>query len=206
MATITTSNNPVAIVTPYTNPDGAAAGGVGPGAMAKIRFADVFAVAALGAGDESQVVITCTLPPGYYYRILQFNWRALGTATASFNAANGYQAGANVSVVENQVSNFGFPVWNQGPEHTVGAAGNTPFAVKTSPDSVTNDFTAFFDVDQAVSRILLDASQSGSTVTTWMDTSADATTAVTISFVMEFLQFTIDQARFRFTNSPTLVY
>jgi len=175
--------------------------------IGKIIFADAFAVAAKDAANESEVILTCTLPTGYFYRPSQLWMSASGTTAATFHQASGFEVGARALFTENQVEAYSFALMNLVSDGFEIFGGTNIGAFKSAPDAVTNDFSTFFKPYQDISSLWIDASVGASIFRcTWMDTSSDATTAIAITWRLEVMRFTVEQARYAYANSPTLIY
>lgn len=149
-----------------------------------------------------------TLPPGYFYRPSKLTINALGTATATFNGNNGFQVGMQGLFFENGVLAYTFGIFNiQNLANIAGTTVNAAAAIKIADDAVTNDFQAFFLTREPISQILLDARQGTTTCQiTWMDTSADATAAISVNWRLEMMRFTVEQGLSYEVNAPILTY
>ncbi len=149
-----------------------------------------------------------TLPPGYFYRPSLLTVNALGTSSGAFNGNNGFQVGLQGLISENGVLVHSFPMFNvQSMANLFATASNNAAALKVGDDAETNDFQAFLMARQPLAQILIDASQGTTTVVlTWMDTSADATDAVSMSWRLEVMRFTIEQGLSYAVNAPALTY
>ncbi len=200
MATVTTNSDPEGQPQHWIGPISTRAGVSGASPIGKIIFADDFTVAAKINTNESRVVMTATLPTGYFYRPSLLSVTALGTSKAAFNTTNGFEVGMGGEIAENSVLVYNFAVPNVG--FTDGS-----LAIKTEDDAVTNDFQAYFLPRQPLSQILINASQGTSILElTWIDTSADATAAIQIRWRLEVMQLTIEQGLSFNVNAPALTY
>lgn len=206
MATVTTTSNPTARVVNWLSPS-AVSGSVSEAPLSKIVVDDSFTVAAKDAADESLVVMTVTLPSGYFYRINYLDWSVQAASRSAFDIANGFEQGASCEVSENGSTRYNFPVTNIAGRTSPAGLLN---AFKLNPDSVGNDFGTWFTSQSNLwqpSRYLVDASQGVSIVRVqWIDSSTDATVAVTVNWVFEAMMFTLDQANNYGINSPQLIY
>lgn len=208
MATVTTTSAPAGEPQSWIGPVSTGAGVSGTSPLGKIIFADTFTVAAKDAANESEVIMTAVLPPGYFYRPSLLAVDARGITNAAFNGTNGFELGLQALILENGIQVHAFGMFNVQVVGSIAAtAVNIASAMKVADDAVTNDFQAFLLARQPIAQILINASQGTSTVRlTWMDTSGDATGAVSVNWRLEVMRYTIEQGLSWEVNAPTLTY
>ena len=154
------------------------------------------------AADENQILMTSTLPPNFFYRI-SFNEVFLaGTALASFRDNSGFELAFAGLISEGAVSKYH---WSMVNELAIGGAdivsGLTFAAAKQFPDSVTNDWMATYRPSKCLKNYFIDAgSQAAVVQQSWMDTSADATTATALTWLMELYMYTVRQGNAVWAN------
>lgn len=201
MATVSTTNTPTGLRQPFEKTVSGISGQVGAAPIAKIVFAGAFNVAAKGAGDESQVIMTCTLPTGYHYRPSLLWVSAVGTAVDVFEPVTGFESGASQSITEDSIATWLSNLVN------VFERDLDVGAIKVLTDATANDFQTLLVPEDAFTRSMVNAAQGSSVYSsTWMDTSDDTTTLITITWRLEVMQFTIEQVQSFLPNAPTLIY
>lgn len=207
MATVTTNITSIPQPQSWAGPSSTRAGVSGTSPVGKIIFADTFAVAAKGATDESRVLIRAIFPPGFYYRPSQLWLTARGTAKAVFDAAAGFQLAIGGLFLEDTTVVYDFALLNILAAGSLSAASVLAVAAKTEDDAETNDFQAWFASRQPIAQMMINASRGESNCElTWMDSSSDTTTAISISWRLEMLRFTIEQGVSYEVNAPALTY
>lgn len=82
MATITTTSSPTPQLNAWNVPPGYQTHGI---PRAEIVFSELFAIAAIGAGDVAVVNINLTPPAQYYYRLADLSLLLVGTTEADMD-------------------------------------------------------------------------------------------------------------------------
>lgn len=159
-----------------------------------------FTIAAKDAADETEIAITMTLPPNYYYRIAFIE---IGLLAPAIIDLEDFEKAARVEIIEDSSIVGAFALYNQVEYATGGAEPG----FKGQPDAVTNDFVTFYGPRPALLQTeLIDARFGTSTIViALLDSSADAT-AVMSGFVRcRVWQYTVDQGLMSAVHTPTLV-
>ncbi len=195
MATVTTTNSPDPRLRTFKrSPDPAAPFG-------ELLFAATFTVAAKLSTNESQVIIACTLPPNFVYRLQALE---IFVASDGENPFDDLEQAWTVVLTENQVTTRRFGLYNLTEFYT--AASESP-AIKVDPDSTTNDFGTYYNpINTDIGNQLIDSSEGSSVMTVQlMDTSADSTAAVVVTFRFLATAYTVDQFNEAPINTPRWV-
>ncbi len=208
MATVDVASSPTGLVTSFDSP-AARAGYIGPDPIGEITFSvAALAIALKGAGDETRVTLTASLPSGFVYRIAHQDISVISSTIHFANGINGFQPLAQVITTENQVTKHGWPlevVQNYWPLD----ASDPPIeSVKVDVDATTNDFGVWLRPARFANpgSVILDASQGVSIYRVrWMDSSANTTAACVLTWNIAFHQFTVDQFRASAIRTPQLV-
>lgn len=196
---------PIAIATTvvphvFASP-GVATGSRSAAPIARLGFRSLTTLPAKDAADEQVVTITSTMPPKFIYRIAHISAFAVSTSIAVFAD---YQATMPVVVNENGgvVHNFGLL------NDLIDLSGPSGLGFKLADDTVTNDFGALYNVKaRDTSQLLINAIRGTNTiVVTWIDSTADATAAVSLSFSLTLDQFTPAQWNAAPLNTSVLTY
>lgn len=174
--------------------------------LGKLIFTASGTIPAKGAADESEVIFTFTFPPNYFYRLLFFEWSSQGTASANFSRASGFEPEARCEISEAAVTAYQFPVQNRLMNDYVADNLTSIGSAKTQPDSVTNDFQAWYRAPRDISLYFIDASAAAVFEATWMDTSGGTTVAIPTQLRAEVLQYTIEQAQSWAPATPQLIF
>lgn len=186
MATVTTTSTGTAQITTYESP-AARAGAVLDAPIGEIVFTDSFDIPAKLAADENYVVVTCTLPRNFFYRLRYMSNWLIGSSTSDLDD---FQGAMYWTMTENQIAKYYFPAI--GPRFAYHP--NTNF--KWSEDATTNDFGQFYVPDDWIRKVLVDASEGISIVRgQLLDSSANANAASRLTYRLEFDTYTIDQAK-----------
>jgi len=195
MATVTTTSVSAGALRPVVKSQDPAA------PFGENLFANTFTVPLKDAANESVVIISCTFPPNYVYRLQSME---VFMASTGVNEFSDREPLATVSITENQVVTRRFPMFNVA---TNGAING--WAYKIESDASTNDFGTYFVpgghdlVGINLSNQLIDAGQ-GSSILTWqsVDTSADDTAATFMAFRFLATIYTIEQFNAAPINTP----
>ncbi len=198
MATVTIAIADTGLMETWDNP-AAQSGVVTAGPVGRVQFSGTTSITAKGATDETEVILTLSLPRGYFYRLANLHWSAFSTSATPFAPSNGFEFAAPGIVAENGVSTYRFFMMNDLAKYwadSLVGGGQVIGAVKTDPDTVTNDFGTIFYPGTGLSSYFIDASGANSTVLiSWMDTSADATAAVSFLHFGQAYMYTVEQGR-----------
>lgn len=167
----------------------------------EILFANVFTVPLKDALDESQVIISCTFPRNYVYRLQSMEVQIAGPVTADLTDREPLAA---VAITENQVITRRFPMFNIATNGAINGWG-----YKIAPDATTNDFATYFVpggrdfTGTHIADQLIDASQGSSIMTfTSIDSSNDDTAAVIFAFRFLATIYTVQQFNAAPINTP----
>lgn len=188
MATVTTTSTGTAEMTMYRSP-AARAGAVLDAPIGEIEFSDSFAIPAKLAADENFIVINCTLPRNYFYRLRYLNVFLTGSNSGDLND---YDAAMAWMMYEDSAIRYYFGAYAQGFGGNY-YNGNT---FKWNEDAVTNDYGIFYLPRDPIRKVLIDASTGVSMVKgQLLDSSTNANAATNIDYQIEFDTYTIDQAK-----------
>jgi len=167
-----------------------------------IRFEGTFSVAIKDAANESQVVITCTFPQNYVYRVTSFLIQGRAAAASVFTPATGFEIAWRCRFTGGAQGdqNF-FPLINSMSYTDLAAE-----AFKFEPDSETSDFATFFKPDHELASYIIDAGSGAATMVAGiMDSSADATVLTFFDFSLLASIYTVDQYNKAPMNTPAWV-
>lgn len=158
------------------------------------------AIAAKDAADEMTVNITMTLPRNFFYRLAFLELNLFATTIADLED---YEKGARVRIFEGGILRWNFPLFNLVEYATAGAEPG----FKTDADAVATDFGAFFQPPPGqLQRELIDATRGVTTIIlTIIDSSSDATAALTVAYRMRAWRYTIEQALLSGVHTPQLI-
>lgn len=205
MATVTVNSTPIGIPLGFASL-AADSNYVGPMPLQVIEFqALTVAIAAKDAANETQVILTATLPPGYVYRWRSLDLQLISSVDDFADGDLGFQTMAQCLLTEDGSTKhaFGLRVMQDR-----GDFDNKVKAIKAHPDSVTNDFAVWMSVMEGFdpSKLILDAAAGTSLVfIRWLDTSADATPACVLSWNLSVYQYTVEQFRAGGLHTPQLI-
>ena len=198
MATVTTTNSNNGLTATWNNPAARSSTRDNPYPIGKIVYESSFVVAAKGAADETEVIMSWTLPRNYYYRLGTTMFNIIAGDSASLLD---FELMAGMTITENQVSRYQLTYTNQFALVNGSGSGRS---FKARADAVTQDFLSPFLLTRVPDQ-LIDASQGSSVVTTRiLDSSADTSLTVTFSFYCEAFMYTVEQARHMTVPMPAL--
>lgn len=210
MSTVTITDTIPAAHRHWVSP-GTKAWGVSNSPIGEQVFADLaFAIAIKASTDENFVITSCTLPPGFVYRLRHLSYLVAGISLADLDEP---QAAIACLITQNGVQIYDFAMYSESLTQLAGQADAelTPAdgsGFKINQDSVTNDFGVYFSPIWAnMSKVIIDASVGSSIFTTrWLNNSANGTAALNISFRYEFDMFTVAQYNDVAMNRSILTY
>lgn len=170
-------------------------------------FSNADTIPAVGAADVNVVTFNNTLPAGWFWRLAEAQIVANTVGAGDFAEPQSFMLG---QITENQVVEKNFVLSNIVNQFS--SVDPTPaFAIRggfhAANPTITNDFSTFYGLDRrfhpGIRCDLVDASQGISQVViTWINDSAAATSAMTFSLYMRFLQYSIEQARHGYVWQP----
>lgn len=169
MATVTTTFTPTGQLRTFDRSNDPAA------PFAELSFiVPTLTIPAKDAANESEVVISCTFPRNFVYRLQSLEIFGASTSLAVFDDLEKVWT---VSITESQVVTRRFGLYNRVQANE----GVTSF--KIDPDATTNDFGTYWSPDAHIANQLINAGQGSSIMSIQlMDTTSDATAAVFITF------------------------
>lgn len=171
------------------------------GSFGEILYLGQFVIPSKLAADENRAIITLTLPVNFWHRIMSME---VSVASEGLAVMDDFEPAMNVLVTEDGTVRRRFALFNTSVIQTADEAAGGFAVVFTS---TTQDFSSLFEpVYTDVSQDLINAARGLTTITiTFMDTSGDTTTAVTVDYRVRTLTYTIEQALNWSVNSPLLV-
>lgn len=200
MALVTITKNDTGVRSSFVSPGYAARARPPDAPIAKIVYEDTVTITAKGANDETKLALNILLPDNFFYRCLFFDWTAISSGVIALQPTTGFELAARGEILTNSATAYRFMAYNE-VSLTTAAQAN---AFKINDDSVTSDFGAYYCAD--LSKFFFLGANSSAIKVIWMDTSADATAAVFMTYRVEVLQFTIEQGIDFDTNKPALTY
>lgn len=195
MALITTTVAPTPTLLPYTGLTQTVRERNNVG-RAEVRF-DVAGttIPATGAGDQQRVFLSCALPRGYAYALLNATARIGGTDSDSwdFNAEAVFQDGIGANATQEIHHNL-----QNGYRAVLGAT--------EAPNARAGGFNFIYEIVERVPAVLWNKNNSDS-VRYFADfvTGDTNTSACSFSCALNFIQYDIEQAYDYRINTPTFV-
>jgi len=193
MATVTTTNVPAPRIRPFEK-------SINPTApFGELLFTGTFTVPTKDAANESQIIISSTMPGNYVYRLqaIEVFMQSVGT-----NEFADIELAWSAVLTENQVTTRRFPLYNV----IDFLSASQQIAIKVDPDATTNDFGTWYMPPEVFLNLggqLINASSGVSILTLQlMDTSSDATAALVITFRILASVYTIQQYNAAPINTP----
>ena len=189
MATVTTTSTGIAEITTYESP-AARAGAVLDAPFGEVEFSDSFTIPSKLAADENYVVITCTLPRNYFYRLRYQSVFIIGSSVVDLDD---FEGAMRWSSWEGAYEHYNWGLFRDN--------ANLPYfnpagAFQYTEDSVTDNFGMFYErTNDQMSKILIDASTADSKIMgQLLDTTGNVNASSNMTYRVELDMYTVDQA------------